>query len=114
MMSKLSWRSSSNPYRESRDSVARGEALYARECASCHGMQGLGDGPAGQSLAIRPTNLRVFIGERDEGYFASQVAYGKTGNPDMPRFVDELSSDEIWHVTNYVYSLGLVSTGAAP
>lgn len=32
------------------DSIARGEQLYARDCAACHGEGGRGDGPAGLNL----------------------------------------------------------------
>ena len=66
---------------------------------------------AGQVFHLRNNiraHLRAFIAERTEGYFASQVAYGKTGNPEMPVFVETLSIHQIWHVTNFVFSLGPV------
>ncbi len=107
-MKKMSLRSAMNPHLESAESVSEGATIYARECASCHGAGGFGDGLAGKELAISPTNLRAFISERTEGYFASQVAYGKTGNPEMPVFVETLSINQIWHVTNFVFSLGPV------
>ena len=34
-----------------------GESLYRRLCASCHGVAGHGDGPAGAALCPRPTDL---------------------------------------------------------
>src|SRR5437868_6103555 len=34
-----------------------GESLYRRLCASCHGVSGRGDGPAGAALCPRPANL---------------------------------------------------------
>jgi len=34
-----------------------GESLYRRLCASCHGVAGRGDGPAGAALCPRPTDL---------------------------------------------------------
>ena len=107
-MKKMSLRSAMNPHAESTESVSEGATIYARECASCHGAGGFGDGLAGKRLAIPPTNLRAFIAERIEGYFASQVAYGKTGNQEMPVFVETLSINQIWHVTNFVFSLGPV------
>ena len=113
MMSKMSWRSASNPHLGSAESVTQGSALYATECASCHGVTGFGDGAAAKPLATPPTNLRAFIADRDEGFFASQVAYGKTGNPDMMPFVETLTTDQIWHVTNYVFSLGPVPAPSA-
>jgi mono/diheme cytochrome c family protein len=34
-----------------------GESLYRRLCASCHGVGGRGDGPAGAALCRRPPDL---------------------------------------------------------
>ncbi|HZP42239.1 MAG TPA: cytochrome c [Candidatus Binatia bacterium] len=34
-----------------------GEALYRRYCASCHGLEGRGDGPAAGALSPKPTDL---------------------------------------------------------
>jgi mono/diheme cytochrome c family protein len=33
------------------------QALYERYCASCHGVDGRGDGPAADALVPRPTDL---------------------------------------------------------
>ena len=38
--------------------VADGHRYFLRYCASCHGTDGLGDGPASKSLTTPPTNLR--------------------------------------------------------
>jgi hypothetical protein len=37
----------SNPIPASAESVARGAELYAMTCVTCHGTEGLGDGPVG-------------------------------------------------------------------
>jgi mono/diheme cytochrome c family protein len=37
--------------------LARGQQLYGRLCASCHGASGLGDGPGARLLSPMPTNL---------------------------------------------------------
>lgn len=102
---KMSWISSENPFANDAASADRGRVVYAAECASCHGPAGLGDGPAGESLAIRPTNLRAYAGRVAQGLFAAQVAYGKDKNPDMPRFVERLSREQIWDVTSFIYSM---------
>jgi mono/diheme cytochrome c family protein len=36
---------------------AHAEAAYRRYCASCHGMEGRGDGPVAETLDPRPTDL---------------------------------------------------------
>jgi mono/diheme cytochrome c family protein len=39
------------------DAPATGAVLYARYCASCHGPQGRGDGPAAPALSPHPSDL---------------------------------------------------------
>ena len=38
-------------------SIARGAALYAENCALCHGASGRGDGPAAAGMRVRPADL---------------------------------------------------------
>lgn len=40
------------------DAAARGETLYRRYCASCHGVSGAGDGPVAPVLEDAPADLR--------------------------------------------------------
>jgi mono/diheme cytochrome c family protein len=35
----------------------RGKALYSQHCVSCHGISGIGDGPAATALKVRPSDL---------------------------------------------------------
>ena len=37
--------------------LARGKALFAQNCATCHGAEGLGDGAAGKGLNPKPRNF---------------------------------------------------------
>ena len=37
--------------------MARGKALFAQNCATCHGAEGLGDGAAGKGLNPKPRNF---------------------------------------------------------
>jgi mono/diheme cytochrome c family protein len=37
--------------------MARGKALFAQNCATCHGPEGLGDGAAGKGLNPKPRNF---------------------------------------------------------
>jgi len=108
MMKKTTWLLSSNPYEGSTESAAQGEAIYAARCASCHGATGFGDGAAGKAFETPPRDLRAYIADHTTAHFAAHVAYGKTGNPTMPGFLGVLTEDQVWHVTNYVYSLGAV------
>src|SRR5262249_50089417 len=41
----------------SASSIVRGAKLFATHCASCHGREGRGDGPAGRFLRVKPSDL---------------------------------------------------------
>ncbi len=45
-----------------------GEELYARYCASCHGLTGRGDGPIRSALETPPTDLTQ-LAARNDGQF---------------------------------------------
>lgn len=84
----------------------RGAKLYARFCASCHGRQGAGDGPAGLALDPPPTDFtaaeldaeRAYLVVRDGG-----MAAGLT--PTMAPFKGALDEQELRDVVAYVLSL---------
>lgn len=62
--------------------VARGSALYASHCATCHGAEGRGDGPAAIALNPKPRDFRT-------GAFSIDAdADGETGGPaDLARVI---------------------------
>ena len=39
--------------------ASRGRQLFLQYCASCHGLNGAGDGPVAKALTKRPANLRL-------------------------------------------------------
>jgi mono/diheme cytochrome c family protein len=48
----------SQPALAAGDDVRDGHHYFVRYCASCHGTDGLGDGPVAKSLVTPPANLR--------------------------------------------------------
>ena len=102
---KAAWVFSSNPYADDPASAQRGKMVYQKQCLSCHGKSGLGDGPNSKNLKTTPANLIDLANNHWDSTFAARVAYGKSSNEEMPRFVDSLTEQEIWDVTNYIYSL---------
>jgi mono/diheme cytochrome c family protein len=85
------------------DVLAQGKALYERNCLSCHGERGQGDGPAAGGLADSPIDFtdQAFMGERSAGDLFQSVTNG-VGS--MPAF-DDLSEDERWALAAYLRSL---------
>jgi mono/diheme cytochrome c family protein len=86
------------------DALARGEAIYAQECASCHGEDGSGNGfESAQSPSIEP-DLRLApsaAGASPAQYYA-KIARGGMGTG-MPNWGTFLGEDDLWAVTGYLY-----------
>ena len=100
----------------SKESLARGKEMFeAIECNKCHGNAGRGDGPSAPELKddwgnpVRPANLTkswTFRGGGGTKEVATRLVTGLMGTP-MPSFIDSVEKPEdIWHVANYVKSLG--------
>jgi len=97
-------------------SIARGKEMFeAIECNKCHGQAGRGDPAPGSDLKddwgtpIRPANLTkpwTFRGGHERKDVAMRLSTGLMGSP-MPTFIDSVEKPEdIWHLANYVRSLG--------
>jgi len=85
----------------------RGKSLFRQQCASSHGDDGRGTGPAAKGLAYAPANLTTHFhrapGDGD-GYLFWRVSEGGTAEPfrsqdsAMPTFKSVLSTQERWDV----------------
>ena len=85
--------------------VARGQASFAKLCASCHGPAGAGDGPAAKALNPKPRNLvtePLKNGATAEGVFQT-LSTGVKGTAMVP--FKHLSEDDRWALSYYVLSL---------
>ena len=51
--------------------IGNGEVLYAQLCATCHGVEAKGDGPAAPALAVPPPNLTL-LAKMDGGEFPTE------------------------------------------
>lgn len=76
--------------------LARGDALYSQNCASCHGATGDGRGPAAVSLNPKPVAFRDADRGRERSLFAlyQVISQGIDGTA-MPSFAS-LSSQDRW------------------
>lgn len=87
----------------------RGAELFAAHCASCHGADGAGDGPAAAGMNPRPTDLTTLAHEvvRDD-YLYFRIAEGGAFFPyasAMPGLGDDLDEADIWALVNEVYAI---------
>ena len=98
----------SNPLPRTAENVSAGRQLYEQNCGACHGLKGLGDGPAGKSLNPPAASL---IGLRrmpmiGDGYLDWTIAEGgvPVGSA-MPPFKNVLKSNDIWKVILFLQTL---------
>lgn len=92
--------------------LARGEALYAAQCAVCHGPTGAGDGPVigpGKFPFSLPLNAGSAL-TRSDGYIYGIIV---TGRGLMPPYGEKLSHVDRWAVVEYVRQLQ-GAAGASP
>jgi high-affinity iron transporter len=89
-------------------SVARGREVYERQCASCHGATGLGDGPAAARIEPVPASLadRAALRGATPLDFFRRVTIGVAGTS-MPAFEQTLSLEDRWAVAAYATLLRL-------
>lgn len=95
-----------NPVTADEASLERGAALYATNCASCHGDGGMGDGPAGAVLNPAPAAIAHTSQMMADDYLFWRVSEGGVEfNTSMPpwKILDEQSR---WDTINYVRALG--------
>ena len=86
-------------------SAEKGKIIYAEQCASCHGVDGSGNGEAGTELVPLPANLRKMAKMRmmgDNFFYWSIADGGEFIETGMPAFADNLSDAEIWSVIAFI------------
>jgi mono/diheme cytochrome c family protein len=96
---------SRDPEQQAAD-AKRGKSLYAKNCASCHGEGGAGDGPSAASQLPRPTDLTSHRLSTDALVAAIVRGVPATAMPGFPN----LSDDELRATASY--SRGLFKAAA--
>jgi len=92
-----------NPVPATPQSVAAGSVLYARDCASCHGLTGRGDGSAIPRPGLRPLDFtKPFMAYITDGELYWVIGEGAQG---MPSFKARLSETDRWNLVNYLRTL---------
>lgn len=87
------------------ESIEIGEELYMKHCKSCHGKEGLGDGP---KAAEQKGDLGDFSSAEFQGQSDGTLFYkSKIGKDDMPDFSKKITNDEdIWFIVDFMRTLG--------
>jgi mono/diheme cytochrome c family protein len=89
-----------NPVDKDKANIKAGMALYVKNCASCHGKTGLGNG-------VKSRTLKDYSGDFSSKYYQDQTDgehFYKTkfGRGEMPKYEGKLTDEEMWQMVNYM------------
>ena len=92
-----------NPLTADAGTLAAGKATYVKECLSCHGKSGKGDGPSAAQLDKPAGNFTTVATQgQSDGALYWKVAEGKKP---MPSFKKKLNETQIWQSVVYMRTL---------
>ncbi|MFB6345321.1 MAG: cytochrome c [bacterium] len=97
--------------------IEKGKSLFTGKlgCATCHGKNGTGNGPASSSLTNTETGKKIsprnFTNPKNfkwkasmDGIARTVLTGGKNSGSPMPPMKGTVSPEELWAVTSYVYT----------
>jgi len=89
-----------NPYEANDENIAQGLLIYKKDCRSCHGKLGDGQGVEGEDLDTTPTDFTnsSFV-EQTDGSMFWKISEGRD---EMESFKEKLDEKQIWLVTLYI------------
>ena len=93
-----------NPVASDEASIAAGKKMYEKECFSCHGKKGRGDGPNSATLEKPPGDLPSSkVQSQTDGELFWKITEGRKPMPSAKLI---LTDEQRWQVVNYVRVLG--------
>lgn len=95
------YKNMTNPTEADKEGMGIAKALYSKHCKSCHGKEGLGDGPKSEEL---DTPSGDFSTEEFQAQTDGDLFYKSTeGREDMPEFNKKIPDDEDrWLLVHYM------------
>jgi mono/diheme cytochrome c family protein len=89
-----------NPQAADDESIKVGRMLYTKNCASCHGKTGLGDGAKARGLDTHPGDMSAsaYQSQTDGEHFYKS----KFGRGEMPKYENKIADEDIWHIVNFM------------
>lgn len=83
--------------------IKRGQQLFNRVCAACHGGMGDGDGLVGRRLLVKPKSLHgeIMYGH-PPGYYFGVITNGRGTMQSLKHMLDEKKR---WQIVAYIHAL---------
>lgn len=92
-----------NPLTSDAATLAAGKTVYVKECQSCHGKKGKGDGPSAKDLDIPAGDFtKVVTQSQSDGALYWKISEGRKP---MPSFKKKLNETQIWQSVVYMRTL---------
>lgn len=89
-----------NPVKSDAISIKDGRELYIKNCKSCHGDEGKGDGTKARNLDISCSDFSIAAFKKTTD---GEVFWKMTeGRKPMPSFSKKLTDAERWAIVNYI------------
>ena len=96
-----------NPVAATPASVTAGAAAYKKYCAFCHGVDAKGNGPLAPKDSKPPSLVdATWTHGSTDGEIFHLIANGTPTKTVMVAFKGKLPDQDIWHIVNYLRSLG--------
>ena len=94
------YKSMKNPVAKGDASNKAGMSLYTKNCASCHGRAGLGDGVKARALKTFPGDFsKAEYQDQSDGEHFYKTKFGRG---EMPKYEGKLSDEDMWNIVNYM------------
>jgi mono/diheme cytochrome c family protein len=93
-------KNTANPVKADDATMKLGTSSWSKNCASCHGKTGLGDGVKGRMGKTFPGD---FSSADFQAFTDGELFYRtKTGRGEMPSFANKVPDNELWAVVHYM------------
>ena len=94
-----------NPVAATPESIAAGQQIFRKSCATCHGIKA--EGGSGNDLIPASPDLTDETWDHGgtDGEIFSNIKNGVAPDFNMTPWKDQLKDDEIWNVVNYLRSI---------
>jgi mono/diheme cytochrome c family protein len=96
-----------NPVKSTAESIASGQAAYAKNCRFCHGAEAKGNGTMAPKDS-HPSDLTDAKWDRGatDGEIFLVLRDGAAPDMKMKGYKGRLSDTEMWNIVNYLRSIG--------
>jgi mono/diheme cytochrome c family protein len=95
-----------NPVPATPASIAKGRENYTRACEHCHGPKAQGDGPLAPT---NPSPANLTDDKWDHGSSDGEIYFviaNGLPNSEMKGIRSEMTATDMWHIVNYLRSIG--------